>query len=228
MYALQLYKHSTVNFLFLTLSTYFPASLHLLNNSSCIRSSNSSCFLALVVQFFYAKSHEVTTHTENTPFWIIFFGWIGWERKTTEFFSAFTLIHSRAANVCIFVLKPMPLSEWTSKAALPKSPSPTMITFNNFVTKHCYRPFRFLVYVLYASRSLHFANSLLATIYTHTFHSSTRPFFYITFMLKLCVSILSFVCFFNFFLTLFVNFCSTNNSGLYIYIIVHTFTSYQT
>lgn len=86
-----------------------------------------------------------------------------------------------------------------------------MITFNNFVTKHCYRPFRFLVYVLYASRSLHFANSLLATIYTHTFHSSTRPFFYITFILKLCVSILSilfrlfvFLIFFSLFSLIFV------------------------
>lgn len=58
-----------------------------------------------------------------------------------------------------------------------------MITFNNFVTKHCYRPFRFLVHVFCVqckSKRLHFANSLdsLQFIHrhTHTFHSSTRPF----------------------------------------------------
>lgn len=58
-----------------------------------------------------------------------------------------------------------------------------MITFNNFVTKHCYRPFRFLVHVFCVqckSKRLHFANSLdsLQFIHrhTHTSHSSTRPF----------------------------------------------------
>lgn len=61
-----------------------------------------------------------------------------------------------------------------------------MITFNNFVTKHCYRPFRFLDHVFCVQcelKRLHFADSLdsqqLTQRHTHTRFIQVRGHFYI-------------------------------------------------
>lgn len=176
----QLYKHSTVNFL------SFSRSLARCRHSyqQCISFSGIGGF-----------SFSIANCAGKIPFWIIFLGEN--EITTIPFTHIYVYISSQLS--CEFIFLPICVCVCTqdnaigrvSNAALPKSPSPTMITFNNFVTKHCCRPFRRLFFLLFSSFIVIYTHILYAiqacilpihSQRTQSVYLSTRPFLCITYI----------------------------------------------